>query len=118
MVIFLIIKENRSPEFKAYTEDFLFGAKWRWHWAGNTIANPWCYCPRCDATLVYDESSCYRRYTDVKKTDFICENCSSQVVTSVTGGNKSYAIGAVEREIDRRIRTDEYKKTLTNQGSQ
>ena len=46
---------------------------------------------------------------------FICENCNSQVVSSVTGGNKSYAIGAAECEIDRRIRTCEYKEVLTNQ---
>jgi hypothetical protein len=98
VVIFLIIKEKKSPEFKAYTEDLLFGAKWRWHWAGNTITKLWCYCPSCDATLVYDDSSCRSIYANVKKTDFICENCNSQVVSSVTGGNKSYAIGAAERE--------------------
>lgn len=115
VVIFLIIKEKKSPEFKAYTEDLLFGAKWRWHWAGNTITKLWCYCPSCDATLVYDDSSCRSIYANVKKTDFICENCNSQVVSSVTGGNKSYAISAAEREIDRRIRTYEYKEVLTNQ---
>jgi len=114
VVIFLIIKENKSPEFKAYTEDFLFGAKWHWAWAGNTITNLWCYCPSCDATLVYDDSSCRKRYAD-SKTDFICENCRSKVVASIAGGNKNYAIGAVKREIDRRIRTGDYKNTLTNQ---
>lgn len=107
-----MIKENKSPEFQAYTEDFLFGAKWRWHWVRNSIINLWCYCPSCDATLVYDDSSCHRIFDDVKKTDFICENCSSQVISSVTGGNKNYAIGAAEREIHRRIRTGEYKKAL------
>jgi len=112
VLIFLIIKENKSPEFKAYKEDFLFGAKWRWDWARNNIINLWCYCPSCDAILVYDDNSCRSRYANVKKTDFICENCNSEVVSSVIGGNKSYAIGAAEREIDRRIRTGEYKKAL------
>ena len=113
-VIFLIVKENRSPEFKAYTEDFLFDTKWRWYWSGNNIANLWCYCPSCDATLVYDDSSCHNRYID-SKTDFICENCGSKVVASITGGNKDYSIGAVKREIDRRIRTGDYKNTLKNE---
>lgn len=109
--IYLAIKgESAEPEFKSYVEDFMHGAKWRWSWIGNQISNVWCFCPRCDATLVYDDSSCRSLYSDVNKTDFICENCSCNVVASISGGNKDYATGAVEREISRRIRTGEYKK--------
>ncbi len=109
--IYLAVKgESEEPEFKSYVEDFMYGAKWRWSWTGNQISNVWCFCPRCDATLVYDDSSCRSYYSDVKKTDFICENCSRNVVASISGGNKDYATGAVEREISRRIRTGEYKK--------
>jgi hypothetical protein len=109
--IYLSIKgESEQPEFKTYIEDFIHGAKWRWSWAGNQIANVWCYCPRCDATLVYDDSSCRNYLSDIKKTDFICENCGHSVVASIPGGNKDYATGAIMREIDRRIRTGEYKK--------
>jgi hypothetical protein len=109
--IYLAVKgESEEPEFKSYVEDFMHGAKWRWSWIGNQISNVWCFCPRCDATLVYDDSSCGRLYSGVNKTDFICENCSSNVVASISGGNKDYATGAVEREISRRIRTGEYKK--------
>ena len=110
MCIFLIIKENKSPEFKAYTEDLLFNVKWRWNWSQNKIDNLWCYCPSCDATLVYDDRTCRSFYSDIKKTDFICENCNSKVVSSVNGGDKNYVIGAAKREIDRRIRTGEYKQ--------
>jgi len=116
IIIFISIKSNNNPEYKSYVEDFIYGVKWRWEWSGNNIFNTWCYCPKCDATLVYDDSSC-SRYSSVSKTDFICENCNSQVVASISGGNKRYAIGAVEREIDRRIRTNEYKNTLTNHRS-
>lgn len=109
--IYLAVKgESEEPEFKSYVEDFMHGAKWRWSWIGNQISNVWCFCPRCDATLVYDDSSCSSLYSDVNKTDFICENCSRNVVASINGGNKDYATGAVEREISRRIRTGEYKK--------
>jgi len=109
--IYLAIKgESEEPEFKSYVEDFMHGAKWRWSWIGNQISDVWCFCPSCDATLVYDDSSCRNLYSDVNKTDFICENCSRSVVASISGGNKDYATGAVEREISRRIRTDEYKK--------
>lgn len=109
--IYLALKgESEEQEFKSYTEDFIHGAKWRWVWVGNQISNIWCFCPRCDATLVYDDSSCQSLYSDVNKTNFICENCGRSVVASITGGNKDYATGAIRREIDRRVRTGEYKK--------
>lgn len=108
--IYIAIKgKSEEPEFKSYVEDLMHGAKWRWNWVGNRISNVWCFCPRCDATLVYDDSSCRDIYSDAKKTDFICENCNCSVVASISGGNKNYATGAVEREISRRIRTGEYK---------
>ena len=102
--------ESEELEFKSYVEDFIYGAKWRWNWLGNNISNLWCFCPSCDATLVYDDSSCSSFSSDVSKTDFICENCNRRVVASISGGNNKYATGAVEREVGRRIRTGEYKK--------
>ncbi|MDZ4298791.1 MAG: hypothetical protein U0998_06000 [Moraxellaceae bacterium] len=108
--IYLAIKrESEQPEFKKYIEDHIHGAIWRWSWVGNQITNVWCYCPRCDATLVYNDSSCRNYLTDIKKTDFICENCGHRVVASIIGGDKDYATSAIMREIDRRIRTGEYK---------
>jgi len=103
-------KEEELPDFLNYTEDYLYGVKWRWRWIENRISNIWCYCPRCDAELVYDDSSCHRPYLNENKTDFLCENCNQKVMASVNGGNKSYATSAAEREVLRRIRTDEYKK--------
>lgn len=109
--IYLALKdESEEPEFTSYIEDFIYGAKWRWCWLGNQIYDVWCFCPLCDATLVYDDRSCRSRYYDIKKTDFICENCGHNVVASITGGDKDYAVGAIRREIDRRIRTGEYRK--------
>ena len=109
--IYLSIKgKPQESEFKLYIEDFIHGAKWRWSWSGNRISNAWCFCPRCDATLVYDDSSCRSFYSNIRKTDFICENCSRSVITSIIGGDKDYVIGAIEREIGRRVRTGEYKK--------
>lgn len=92
-----------------YIEDILFGAKWRWSWASHQIHGLWCFCPSCDAELVYDDSSVndiYRR--DKPKTEFICEHCGHRTVGVVEGGNKSYALSAVQREIRRRVRTGQY----------
>ena len=56
--IYLAFRENHDngstePVFKSYTTDMIFGARWRWEWSGNDISEIWCYCPTCDATLVY-----------------------------------------------------------------
>jgi len=103
-------KGKHQPVYKLYTEDFLHGAKWRWTWNGSYINNIWCYCPVCDATLVYDDSSCRTIYGGgTPTTYFICENCSRQIKASIEGGNKRYAIGVIEREVHRRIRTGQYK---------
>ena len=113
IVRFLInLQGSSKPEHLSYKEDFIYGANWRWKWTKNEVSNIQCYCPKCDSLLVYDDSSCHTRYTDVTKTDFICQNCESQLVTSIHGGNKNYAINAVKREIERRIRTNEYKINL------
>ena len=90
---------DKSP-YTSYVEDTMRGAKWRWRWVGNSIADLWCYCPRCDATLVYRNHPPF-----YEKTDFICENCNRSIITSIPGGNKAYALEAVTREIHRRIRT-------------
>ena len=100
--------ETAGPTFRNYTQDILDGVRWRWRWVGNRITDLWCYCPACDAQLVFDGG-----YTE---THLICERCPSdgtffphgfrgQVVATVTGGGTKYAVEAAEREILRRIRT-------------
>jgi hypothetical protein len=96
------------PAYLAYTTDCLYGAKWRWAWNRQGIANLWCFCPSCDSELVYDDSSC----RDILKrseprTDFYCEHCDHTRVATVSGGARSYALSAVEREIRRKLRTGE-----------
>ena len=102
---------GENPEHLNYCEDYMYGAKWRWQWISNSISNLWAYCPNCDCELVYDDSSC-RRFSEPHKTDFICERCRNSVVATVSGGDKNYAISAIQREIRRRIRTNEYKNCM------
>jgi hypothetical protein len=105
----LLFTNNKKAEYTKYVKDSIYDATWRWNWKKDGIVDLQCYCPKCDSMLIYDESSCHTRYTDVIKTDFICEKCDSQIITSIHGGNKKYAINTVKREIQRRIRTQEYK---------
>ncbi|MBW8182039.1 hypothetical protein [Shewanella nanhaiensis] len=109
LTIFFAIKSNFDvPEHSDYKEDSIFNIKWCWSWSGHEITNLWCFCPSCDATLVYDDSS-KNSFYEPTVTHFICENCSNTVKGTITGGAKSYALGAVRREIGRRIRTGEYE---------
>ena len=96
-----------EPWHASYVKDTIYGVEWRWRWVENRISDLWCYCPRCDAILVYNDRSHF-----YEKTDFICENCNHSVITSITGGDKAYALEAVTREIDRRIRTGSAKRKL------
>lgn len=113
-VIRAIVGLRRSPAtpYSNYVEDILFGAMWRWSWDGD-ISNLWCFCPVCDAELVYDDSSAHSIYSQEEpRTLFICEHCNRSTMGRVDGGGKDYALGAVRREIRRRVRTGQ------NAGSQ
>ena len=119
ILIFSYIRfKPREPLFKLYTEDFIRSALWRWSWTDSKISNLWCYCPHCDATLIYDDSSCsvYNRM-EANKTDFICENCSNTIIASIEGGDKGYACDLIKREISRRIRTKEYERLINKELS-
>ena len=107
--LFVALKPTSQavPESAPYVEDTMHGVVWRWRWLGSNIDLLWCYCPQCDAELVYDDSSCSAHaalYNTPKKTDFICEPCGRIVRASIPSGPKSYAVGAIQREIRRRLR--------------
>ncbi|WP_052224060.1 hypothetical protein [Comamonas testosteroni] len=101
--------ETEGPSHLRYVEDFLFGAKWRWAWFGNEISRLWCFCPRCDGELVYDDTNADAFYSlEPSTTRFVCEHCNNLEVAKVTG-NKNYALEAVRREVRRRVRTGQFK---------
>lgn len=105
-----LLRKGASPlsAHSTYVNDRLFGAMWRWRWDGHHIQNLWCFCPTCDAELVYDDSSCrdvLNRSTP--RTEFYCEHCGHARVASIEGGDKDYALSAVQRELRRRLRTGE-----------
>ncbi len=102
---------KRAPHLD-YIEDTIHGATWRWQWWSNKIVGLWGFCPTCDGTLVYNENQAYHQGGISPQTDFICENCNDRLISSIKGGYKSYALGVIEREIERRVRTDEYQSKV------
>jgi hypothetical protein len=113
VTVIRILVEFRSsgsagPSYINYVEDVLFGAKWRWQWFGHEIKGLWCFCPRCDGELVYDDSPTQNFYSPERaSTRFICEHCQHTEIARL-GGDKEYALDSVRREIRRRARTGQF----------
>ena len=97
-----VFRSANLPEFVKHTEDMIHSAKWRWRWVDNNISDLWCFYPHCDTQLIYDDSS-RRNMFEPAKTNFICERCNNQVIATMSGGDKNYAVGAAERKIPRRL---------------
>ena len=95
------------PEFQSYTEERLFNAVWRWEYGSSGIWNLACFCQSCESRLVYSEGQI--GYGG-NVTKLIAEHCTREV--SETEGDYDYLEARVKREIDRRIRTGEYKRNL------
>lgn len=105
------LKKRKITYYSTYINDSLFGVDWHWAYVNNDIINLWCLCPNCQCELVYSEfiPDRYNVMHDGKdpKTDFICEKCDQ--IRASLAGTKNQALGTVEREIRRKIRTDEWK---------
>lgn len=109
MIVALRSSAPTGPTYLGYVEDVLFGAKWRWHWFGHEIQGLWCFCPRCDGELVYDDSPSQNLYSpEGPNTRFFCEHCQHTEVARLKGG-KAYALDSVRREIRRKARTGEFE---------
>jgi len=112
-ILKLMIRANASrripdPETQ-YTDDVLFGAKWHWRWSRGEILDLQCLCPVCEAELVYLEhvQAMLPRHGDPPDhTRWICEHCREDRVN--LDGRVDYGLGAVRREIRRRVRSGEW----------
>jgi len=80
------------------------GAVWRWRYSGDSILRIVAFCPRCDMQLA-------ARYGPVGfggyRTTLACENCNWS--SSEIEGELNEIISRVERLIQRKLRSGEYK---------
>lgn len=96
----------KKPAYHRYVSDNIYNIKWKWFWKKEKITELFCFCPTCDESLVYDDSSC-NNSSHNKQTKFICEKCHFS--SAINGGNISYSLDIVEREIHRKVRLNEFK---------
>lgn len=112
--LFSLIFRKKEPGVEdLYKSDYLFGADWQWYYLNGAIKNLWCLCPSCKSELVYSEFT-PNRYDFTHdglepKTDFICERCNASRCS--LKGDKRHALGTIEREIRRKIRSNEWQSS-------
>ncbi len=105
-----LLQKQVSPEHYKYNQDIIRNAKWRWSWSNGQIRNLESFCPYCDCALVYSESNMRDHLYGRPYTKLFCESCNDNEVTSIEGGDRRYAYSLIEREIERRVRTNAYTK--------
>ncbi|MGP9147111.1 hypothetical protein [Vibrio parahaemolyticus] len=109
----LMARKKEPGVEELYKSDYLFGVDWDWYYLNGQIKNLWCLCPSCKNELVYSEfvpnRYDYRHDGLEPKTDFLCERCDTTRCS--LKGDKRYALGTVEREIRRKIRSNEWQNS-------
>lgn len=98
----------KKPEYVIYIEDIFYNVKWKWSWKKDKVTNLFCFCPKCEESLVYDDTSCKERFSLNKETKFICQKCNYS--SSLGGGDISHSLNIIEREINRKVRLNIYEK--------
>jgi hypothetical protein len=105
MVVALIIaslKRPSEPTWLAYTTDRFDRMTWRWSYRNNSVSNLGCFCPHDDTRLVY-----LRGYENIS---FECETCKAKF--GPFDGDIDYVHAKIERQIERKVRNDEWKKVV------
>lgn len=103
----LVIKPKGS-NITAYTHDTFLGLNWRWSYISGRPVNAWAFCPDCDTMLVYSELGSY--FDPIRKTVLTCETCSKDMLNHE--GDRDYLVEKIHRQIDRKIRTGEWKRIV------
>jgi len=90
-----------------YTEDSFFGMTWRWSYPLSPIPKKiWCFCPKCDTQLVFNEGP----FRAAPRFILHCETCKEQIQDFE--GSMDYILSKVIRQIDRNIRSGEWKSRI------
>lgn len=103
----------RKPSPNDYKRDAFDGLVWRWGYTSTgRIKDPWCFCPSCDAVLVYTEKDVSRlgEIGSVWVTELHCDHCNC-MVARFDGGHEA-TVDRIRRLIDRKIRVGEWQEVV------
>ena len=103
-VLLLFLYILLIPKYRKYTKDRFYDVEWRWKWKKDKVISLWCYCPKCGSELLCDDENCKNSHNLKEKiTFFICQKCNESEQGRVVGGDRSFALKMVEREIAKKV---------------
>lgn len=111
-----LVKTQKSskpykPRLDDYRQDIVFNIRWEWSHIFDTMpSEPAGFCPDCLTRLVYSE------HDYPEKTSFICQSCKQTLAT--LDGSLDFALSTVSRQIESRIKTEEWKNIVIRQHNQ
>lgn len=98
----------RQAEWQGYTDDQFFGARWNWSYRNNRISDLRPLCPTCQTVLVGRLEG--DGFIEPISVQLDCERCA---ITHVRhNGDQDSLFGAVRRQIDRNIRTNDWQQQV------
>ncbi len=105
---------QRTPQhnWRSYRRDIFFGIVWRWDYFGERIGDPIPYCRHCDTQLIPREDYDYGPGERALVTQYICDHCHG--TNDKHNEPFQHTQNKVIRQIDRKLRNDEWKKALPN----
>ena len=101
-------KDVKPPTWRDYKEDDIMGMRWRWSYGyySGDIYDIVCFCPSDDTQLIYEDWG--------SKIAFRCETCDRRF--GPFEGHRNYFLGRIERQIHRKLRSDEWKTVVERVG--
>jgi hypothetical protein len=95
-------RSSSGSNWLEYKNDLFHGVRWRWTFgASGMILNLSCFCPHDDTALAHTE-----RFDG--RTSFKCGKCGATF--GPIRGDREHVMAMIERQIDRKLRNDEWKK--------
>ncbi len=109
-----LVRHLMKPKYYRFRELIAFKVLWKWKYKRGDVVDLWCYCPRCQTSLMVDDENCrLNESLQNKITYFICNNCGENEVGRVVGGDRRYALSLVKREIWRHIKDGTFNEVST-----
>jgi hypothetical protein len=109
LVVVRIYFDLASPAWLRYRSDVLFGLRWKWNLSANGAVQypPRMFCPKCDHQFNGAEFSYAELHENSRVWRIACETCGYEgKVPMATDLPRK-----VKAEVERRIRTGEWKQT-------
>lgn len=105
----------RERGYLEYRRDEVFGIVWRWAYRNGLVDDITPYCPSDDTMLIHAEQHQEPYGPFAPTVEYRCETCGRSF--GPFPENDGWTRGKVARQIDRRIRTGEWRKPQTERGS-